>query len=157
MEKSSYIINQSKIKWEEDRTSCLPIIKDSTASAKPFFMLMESNTNEEAPAILEREKTKPEERTKFAGDTIVQKDAVSAKENATSNIAVSNVEREAMKNPTAKLNQTKDHKHGMNPKYLRHNLWDPITNATSCTSDWSETALPLVRPPPKEFRNEPVL
>jgi hypothetical protein len=44
------------------------------------------------------------------------------KENATLNIAFSNVEREAMENPTVGLNQTKDHKHGMNPKYLRHNL-----------------------------------
>ena len=35
----------------------------------------------------------------------------------------------------------------MRPKYLRHNIWDPESELTPTTAEWSETAIPLPRPP----------
>ena len=59
-------------------------------------------------------------------------------------------EQTAMQNPTEGLC-------GMVLKYLCYNLWDTRMEMTQCTAEWSETAQPLVRPPPNEFENESVM
>ena len=43
--------------------------------------------------------------------------------------------------------------HGMQPKYLRYNVWDPASDFTPTTADWTETAAPLPRPPQSELNN----
>jgi len=40
---------------------------------------------------------------------------------------------------------------GWRPKYLRYNIWDPDGSLPTSTSEWTETALPLPRPPPEEL------
>ena len=45
----------------------------------------------------------------------------------------------------------------MCPRYLCYNLWDPTSDLNHCTLVWSETAKPLCRPPPDEFKNPLVL
>ena len=46
--------------------------------------------------------------------------------------------------------------HGMKPKYLRHNIWDPDSEFTPNTADWTLTAKPLEGPPQSAFDDEPV-
>ena len=41
----------------------------------------------------------------------------------------------------------------MRPKYLRYNIWVPDAEFTPTTAEWSETALPLPRPPLHELNN----
>jgi len=43
--------------------------------------------------------------------------------------------------------------HGMQPKYLRYNVWDPTSDFTPTTADWTEMATPLSRPPLSELVN----
>ena len=76
------------------------------------------------------------------------------KKNVIINTLVNNVGKEDTERQTAELTMPKDVKYGMTPKYLCHNLWDPTTDSTHCTSDWTETASPLIQPPPSEFENQ---
>jgi hypothetical protein len=43
--------------------------------------------------------------------------------------------------------------YGLQPKYLRHNLWDQGALLSPTTAEWSETARPLPRPPYSEIFN----
>jgi len=42
---------------------------------------------------------------------------------------------------------------GLQPKYLRYNLWGADHQKLMTTAEWSETASPLPRPPDAEFKN----
>jgi hypothetical protein len=42
---------------------------------------------------------------------------------------------------------------GLQPKYLRHNLWQEGSPLSPTTAEWSETAKPLPRPPLLEVLN----
>jgi len=39
------------------------------------------------------------------------------------------------------------------PEYLCYNLWNPDSDFTPSTADWTESALPLSDPPQSEFDN----
>jgi len=43
--------------------------------------------------------------------------------------------------------------YGMRPRYLRYNLWDPKSDFTPTTAEWSETATPLPSTPASEIAN----
>ena len=43
--------------------------------------------------------------------------------------------------------------YGLQPKYLRHNLWDDTSFLSPTTADWSERAVPLVLPSAAEISN----
>ena len=43
--------------------------------------------------------------------------------------------------------------YGLQPKYLRHNLWDQSSTLSPTTAEWSETAQPLPRPSPSNISN----
>ena len=43
--------------------------------------------------------------------------------------------------------------YGLQPKYLRHNLWDQSSSLSPTTAEWSETARPLPRPSPSDLSN----
>jgi hypothetical protein len=45
---------------------------------------------------------------------------------------------------------------GLQPKYLRYNLWGADQSLPITTAEWSETAIPLPRPPPAELENPDV-
>lgn len=44
----------------------------------------------------------------------------------------------------------------MAPKYLRYNIWDPASDFTPNTADWTESAEQLVEPPQDESEDEEV-
>ena len=46
--------------------------------------------------------------------------------------------------------------YGLQPKYLRHNLWDQGSSLSPTTAEWSEHALPLPRPRLSELMNTTV-
>ena len=45
---------------------------------------------------------------------------------------------------------------GMRPKYLRYNIWDPDSDFSPNTSDWTLTAKPLEGPPQSALEDEAV-
>ena len=50
--------------------------------------------------------------------------------------------------------KTEELAYGMRPRYLRHNVWDPDSEFSRTTADWTETARPLPRPPLEELQDE---
>jgi hypothetical protein len=69
---------------------------------------------------------------------------------AATNILVRPVEKLDMGEMRAK---TVTEAMGMRPKYLRHNLWAPEANPSVTVAEWTESALPLARPPLSELNN----
>ena len=61
------------------------------------------------------------------------------------------VEKPVMERKTAWT--TPNEMYGLQPKYLRHNLWQADTGLSPTTAEWSETAPPLPRPSPFELAN----
>jgi len=73
-------------------------------------------------------------------------DASLTKESATGNTPVSR----AVKLDTANTNAPKSQRSEvmrLAPRYLRYNVWDPESDFTPTTAEWTETAKPLSRPP----------
>jgi len=53
----------------------------------------------------------------------------------------------------AAVTRHKENESGLQPKYLRYNLWGADHQKLMTTAEWSETACPLPRPPDSEFEN----
>jgi hypothetical protein len=64
-----------------------------------------------------------------------------------------NLARKAATVKTNARNRTYQQTLGSRPKYLRYNLWNTDTSPTPTIAEWSETALPLPRPPLSETLN----
>ena len=79
-------------------------------------------------------------------DSMVNPDANSVKTIATTSIPAKVVERLDTESQHAPISSELV-AFGMRPKYLRHNIWDPESELTSMTAEWSETAIPLPQPP----------
>ena len=94
-----------------------------------------------------------ERKEKPARGSTVRKDATSARKTATTNTSAYFVEKGAMQNQTVEMKTSEAQCLGMSPRYLRYNLWDPSTDLSPCTAKWTESALPLPRPPQNEWRD----
>ena len=73
--------------------------------------------------------------------------------NASTNTLAKIVENRDMERRIARtsLNEI----YGLQPKYLRHNMWEEGLSLSPTTAEWSGTARPLVRPPLSEMLNSP--
>ena len=135
--KSSYTTSQSVTESEADRTSCLLITSDSETSARPSFTQTGLNTREEGEKAPEKEgrtRTKGSHpKGTSARDLMVKVDVASHASPKNSEVM-----------------------NGMRPKYLRYNIWDPSSELTPNTSDWTLTAEPLEGPPQSALDDEPV-
>lgn len=157
--RSSCTINRSAIKSGEARTSCSPTTSVSTALARQSYMLTGSSTREAAGKVLREEKGQKREeprRKTSVGDSTVKMVAGSQKKNVTTNIPARSVEREDTERHPALPKNTSGVTDGMRPKYLRYNIWDPNSDSSSCTADWTLTADPLERPPQSALDDEAV-
>jgi len=76
--------------------------------------------------------------------------------NVTTDMFAKGVEKEIMEKPTVPPKVIREPGYRMMPKYLRYNLWDPEFDFSLTTTDWTETAAPLWRPPASEFSNPDV-
>jgi len=155
---SSYLTKPCGIESEEDKTSSSPTTRNSRTSARPSCMQMELNT--EATDLpkgnlqkVEVAVNPVEERKIPVKGSMVRMGVNSPKKNVTTSTYARDVEKEGMEKPIANLRAIKEVGYGMAPKYLRYNLWDPDSDFTPSTADWTETALPLSDPPQSEFDN----
>ena len=72
-------------------------------------------------------------------------------QNANTDISVKTVTSPAME--TKPVRKGPNEIFGLQPKYLRHNLWQKDAVLSPTTAEWSETANPLPRPPLSEILN----
>ena len=75
-------------------------------------------------------------------DSMVNPDANSAKTTATTSIPAKVVERLDTESQHAPISSELV-AFGMRPKYLQHNIWDPESELTPTTAEWSETVSAL--------------
>ena len=61
-----------------------------------------------------------------------------------------------MENLPVPQRSIRDTTYGMKPKYLRYNVWNPESDFSPSTSDWTLTAEPLEGPPQSELDDENV-
>ena len=102
--------------------------------------------------------TKPKEakRTSARGLT-VRRDANSVKKkNVITNTPARDAEKTDMESPTAMQKSTKAVTNSMVPKYLHYSIWDPKSNFSPNTSNWTEKAEPLAGPLPFELQDDVV-
>jgi hypothetical protein len=95
-------------------------------------------------------------RKRYAGDLMDKEDADSLRMNATISTSARDAERVDTENPLALPKNIRDEGYGMRPKYLRYNIWDPDSDFSPNTSDWTKTAAPLEGPPQSELDDEVV-
>ena len=163
---SSCTTKPSETKSVEVKTSSLLMATVSPPLEKPSLGPTEwSMVTEEAPvAPVERVEAKGnreewvrgqalvEGRTKSARTSTVPMDASSPKTNASTSTPAKAAETVDMGKRTA-TKVINAPEHGMQPKYLRYNVWDPTSDFTPTTADWTEMATPLSRPPLSELVN----
>jgi hypothetical protein len=155
----SFTTNQSATGSEEGRISCSPIISDSATSVRPSYMPMESSTKVEGERA-QREGAIPKRgnhpRKTPAKDLTARADVDSQRKSATTSTSVKVVGRSDTERPLVLPKSNSEVTNGMRPKYLRYNIWDPDSEFTPNTSDWTLTAEPLEGPPQSALDDEPV-
>ena len=91
--------------------------------------------------------TEERERRRYAGDSTVRVGVASQKTNAIISMSARDVERAGMESHPAQERSISEDENGMRPRYLRYNVWDPESDFSLNTADWTLTARPLERPP----------
>ena len=86
------------------------------------------------------------QRETSVDDSIVKTGVNSPKTNATTNISARDVEREDTEKCPAQQKNISEVTNGMRPRYLRYNIWDPDSDFSPNTADWTLTAKPLEGP-----------
>lgn len=111
------------------------------------------NGVEEGVEVMEATVGRVEARvTRSATISTVSQGVSSPKTTVTSSTPARSAGREAMGDTNAP--KTEELAYGMRPRYLRHNVWDPDSEFSRTTADWTETARPLPRPPLEELQDE---
>lgn len=95
-------------------------------------------------------------RRRSAGGSTPRLDVDLPRTTASTSIRVGVAEKEGMGSPPASRRNISEAPNGMRPKYLRYNIWDPDSEFSPNTSDWTLTAKPLVGPPQSALDNEVV-
>ena len=159
IQRLSCTINQSATESVEARTSYSPIISTSTTSAKQYCTPTGLSTKEvekEGPRV-EKGLTREDHRRKISAEGLtVRTDASSHKMNVTTNTSARNAVTEDTGGHPAQQKSTSEVTYGMRPRYLRYNIWDPSSDFSPSTSDWTLTAEPLEGPPQSALEDEAV-
>ena len=148
--KLSYTTNQSVTRLGEDKTSYSPITNTSTVSAKPSCTPTELSTgvaenDRQKVGTVQKRENHP--RRTSVVDSMVRTDADSRRRNAITNTYAKDVVRPGMEGPPALPTNSNEVVNGLKPKHLRYNIWDPDSEFTPNTADWTLTARPLEGPP----------
>jgi hypothetical protein len=91
-------------------------------------------------------------RQKSALGSTVRRDADSQKRDADIDMPAKDVENRVMASRCVPKD-IEDCEFGSNPRYLRHNLWNPDSDPKTTVVDWTTSARPLPRPPILEYDN----
>ena len=155
--KLSYMINQSAIGSEEARTSYSPTIKASAALAKRYCTQTELSikaVEREHLEVGEGQTKEDLQRKTSVEDLTVRMDVDSLKTNVIIGTRVKGVEKEDMGKHPAQRKSISVVTDGMRLRYLCYNIWDPASDFSPNTADWTLTAKPLEEPPQSVMDDE---
>ena len=155
--KSSCTINQSATESEEVRTSFSPIIRASAASVKQSYTQTESSTKVVGKGhrkVVEGPTKEGLQRKMSVGGSTVKTVVNSPKTSATTGIPARSVEKGEMGKRPAHQRGISEVTNGMRLRYLRYNIWDPDSDFSPNTADWTLTAKPLEGPPQSVMDDE---
>jgi hypothetical protein len=122
-------------------------------------MPTELNTEEVVREHLREERDPTREdrwRKTSAEGLIVRMDVNSEMKSVNMNTPARNAEKEGMEERLAPRRKTSGVTNGMRPRYLRYNIWDPNSDFSPNTSDWTLTAKLLEGPPQSALEDETV-
>ena len=162
---SSSMTSQFATKLVEARTLYSPTITASTVSVKPYSMPMELNMihpqretdrkrEDQGSQVAETEQE--EAKRTSVEDSTVKEGASSEKRNVIINIPARGAKRMVTESPTAMQKNIRKATNGMVPKYLHYNVWDPKSDFSPNTANWTEKAEPLAGVPLSELENDVV-
>ena len=122
-------------------------------------MPMELNTEERGRDQVkegkDQEREKGQRRTSADGST--DKPVVGLpKKTVSTSMCAADVGVEDTENHPVPQRDIRNTTYGMKPKYLRYNVWNPESDFSPSTSDWTLTAEPLEGPPQSELDDENV-
>ena len=150
--KSSSTTSPSGMKLLGDRLSCSPTSAGSPDYIRPSYYRTESSVTQITQ--VERSRGHPSKEVgnwKCATSSTLEPVNTPA---MSANICtpVRNVGNLTTERRTAQTGPSEIY--GLQPKYLRHNLWEESSTLRETTAEWSERALPLVRPGLSEYVND---
>ena len=152
--RSSCSTEESEMRLEADKRSCLP-----TTTASPHYMQPPCKTTElntSRVATLGEDGLR-DRKLRFAASLTAQVDAVSLMQGVGTGMPACPVGRTDMGGKCVESESWAD-KLGLRLRYLRHNLWPAEVGLElkMVAAEWTESAKPLPRPPPCEYTNLPV-
>ena len=136
--KSFSMTSQLETRLEGDRPSCSPISTTSIASAKQSPMQTELSIRAMGVKGRPKEGTnlgkEKDPRRIYATVSMERQDVISSRTSAITSISAEGVGKEDMVSICAQKS-SKETVHGMRPKYLHHNIWDPDSDFSPNTAD----------------------
>ena len=148
--KSSSMTLPFEMKSPEGKASCLQTTTSSAGSIRPSYYRMESKDTQTTQVGKNRVLDRVLESKKFATSSTQEHANIPATTASTCTLAKS-VESSTTARRTAQTGPSEIY--GLQPKYLRHNLWEESSTLSPTTAEWSERARPLVRPGLSEYAN----
>jgi hypothetical protein len=139
-------------KLQEVNTSSSLTIKDSANYIPQSSCLTESNlVSNPRPVKNHQDPSHPELNQKYVTSSTLEnaRSPMLSASTATSAETARNLGTGKTIVPTAGANEI----YGLQPKYLRHNLWERGSSLSPTTAEWTESARPLPRPSLAEITN----
>ena len=149
---SSYTTSPSATKSQQVNKPYLPTSINSADSTQPLSYQMELRAEDlNENANLEEDLDLRKATSRKSATNSMREPAKTLQPIANTDISASPVGNLTTEKETARMERNEIH--GLQPKYLRHNLWDEDFSLSPATAEWSEHAKPLPRPPITEFAN----
>ena len=145
---SYHTTSQSEIMLEEDKQLCSPTPKNSPTYFPPLSYQTVSNSLPRHPTSEKQhlaELLNPQKSV--TSSTLTQGVPIALAVTGTRARSVGGITRKTI--ATVQVGNEE----GLQPKYRRYNLWGADHQKTVTIAEWSETAVPLPRPPKAELEN----
>ena len=145
----------SEMKLPEDRVFSSQTTRDSADSIRPSYYRTVSRDTQTTQVGKNRVPLDKEAGSQRCATNLTQELASTAVMNASTCTPARNAGNLTTERRTARTGPSEIY--GLQPKYLRHNLWEESSTLSDTTAEWSERARPLVRPGLSEYGNSAVV
>ena len=150
---SSSMTSPSGMKSQVGKVSSSQTTINSVDCTRPSYYRTELRDIQTTPTAKNPTRLdKEEEGSKSSATSSMPEPASTPVTNASTCMPARNVESLTTERRTAQTGPNEIY--GLQPKYLRHNLWQESSTLSPTTAEWSERARPLARPGLSEYCND---